>query len=215
MIKSAGGAALPHNQGPMKKPTNRDKLLEEGLKVIHERGYRGASVRDIVHAAGVPQGSFTNHFDSKEAFTLEVLERYHAGSVEIAGRSLENAALMPLDRLRAYVAETKERIKRDGIGNGCLYGNLSAEAGDHSERIRQRLEEIYGDARDAVRDSIEAAVTDGSLPAGFESAQTASFVISGLQGAILLAKTHRDIAPIDHFETILFDGVLVRNHRLP
>ena len=40
------------------------------------RGYFGASVRDIVKAAGVPQGSFTNHFTSKEAFAEEVLELY-------------------------------------------------------------------------------------------------------------------------------------------
>jgi TetR/AcrR family transcriptional regulator, transcriptional repressor for nem operon len=33
-------------------------------------------VRDICAAAGVPQGSFTNHFRSKEAFAEEVLNRY-------------------------------------------------------------------------------------------------------------------------------------------
>jgi TetR/AcrR family transcriptional repressor of nem operon len=43
--------------------------------VVFERGYCGASARDIVQAAGVPQVSFTNHFRSKEAFSLEVLER--------------------------------------------------------------------------------------------------------------------------------------------
>jgi integrase len=32
-------------------------------------------VRDVVQAAGVPQGSFTNHFTSKEAFGLEILAR--------------------------------------------------------------------------------------------------------------------------------------------
>ena len=41
-------------------------------------GYQGASVRDICAAAGVPQGSFTNHFRSKEAFAEAVLNRYFA-----------------------------------------------------------------------------------------------------------------------------------------
>jgi hypothetical protein len=50
---------------------NREKILTEGLRVVHERGFAGASVRDIVEAAKVPQGSFTNHFASKEAFCLE------------------------------------------------------------------------------------------------------------------------------------------------
>ena len=47
--------------------------MTNGLQVVLERGYVGASVRDIVEAAGVPQGSFTNHFASKEAFSLQVL----------------------------------------------------------------------------------------------------------------------------------------------
>ena len=60
----------------MPKPSHREKLLAAGFQVVFEQGYCGASVRDIVQAAGVPQGSFTNHFRSKEAFSLEVLERY-------------------------------------------------------------------------------------------------------------------------------------------
>ena len=42
----------------MGKPSNREKILTKGLRVVHERGFAGASVRDIVEAAKVPQGSF-------------------------------------------------------------------------------------------------------------------------------------------------------------
>jgi TetR/AcrR family transcriptional repressor of nem operon len=59
----------------MPKPSHREQLLKAGFKVVLERGYCGASVRDIVHAAGAPQGSFTNHFASKDAFCLELLNR--------------------------------------------------------------------------------------------------------------------------------------------
>jgi len=45
----------------MARPANREKILTAGLRVVHERGFGGASVRDIVQAAGVPQGSFTCH----------------------------------------------------------------------------------------------------------------------------------------------------------
>jgi len=43
----------------MSRIWNRDELLESGREVVLERGYVGASVSDIVEAAGVPQGSFT------------------------------------------------------------------------------------------------------------------------------------------------------------
>src|SRR5450631_533208 len=58
---------MDNHIGIMPKPSNREKILTEGLRVVHARGFGGASVRDIVEAAGVPQGSFSNHFASKEA----------------------------------------------------------------------------------------------------------------------------------------------------
>jgi TetR/AcrR family transcriptional repressor of nem operon len=48
----------------MPKPSHREKLLEEGLKVVLTQGYCGASVRDIVSAAGVPQVKPLERFKS-------------------------------------------------------------------------------------------------------------------------------------------------------
>ena len=59
----------------MAKASHRDSILDAGLKVMFRKGYVGAGVRDIVLEAGAPQGSFTNHFRSKETFAGEVLER--------------------------------------------------------------------------------------------------------------------------------------------
>ena len=79
----------------MRKISNKDKILANGLQVVLERGYVGASVRDIVEAAGVPQGSFTNHFASKEVFSLEILDRYFANSRLVLADTLRNEALSP------------------------------------------------------------------------------------------------------------------------
>ena len=57
----------------MARHSLRDTILDAGLKVMFRSGYNGSSVRDIVAAAGAPQGSFTNHFRSKEAFAGEVV----------------------------------------------------------------------------------------------------------------------------------------------
>src|ERR1700744_6007926 len=99
----------------MPKPSNRDKILTDGLRVVRERGFAGASVRDIVQAAGVPQGSFTNHFASKEAFGLEILDLYYAGSRETQAATLRNEALPPLERLRSYIEGSADKLNRDGM----------------------------------------------------------------------------------------------------
>src|SRR5882757_10397015 len=134
----------------MSRISNRDRLLESGRKVVLERGYVGASVRDIVEAAGVPQGSFTNHFDSKEAFSLEVLDLYFEDSRVVIGETLRNDALPPLKRLRAFFDANITSIRDHDVKNGCLVGNFAAEASDHSEIIRKRLSEIYTELREAI-----------------------------------------------------------------
>jgi TetR/AcrR family transcriptional repressor of nem operon len=194
----------------MPKPSNRDKLLTEGLRVVHERGFAGASVRDIVAAAGVPQGSFTNHFASKEAFGLEIIDLYFAGSCTMLDSTLRNQALTPLERLRAYVDANTNRLNETGMRNGCLFGNFVVEASEHSEAIRQRIVAILAEVERTIATCLQAAVQAGELPADFECEGIAAFVISAIQGATLLAKAERSRRPVDHFKHILFTKILNR-----
>src|ERR1700761_7395574 len=88
--------------------SNREKILSEGLKAVHAHGFANTSVRDIVAAAGVPQGSFTNNFESKEAFGVEILDIYFANGAAVIRDTLRNDALSPLKRLRLWLDRNSE-----------------------------------------------------------------------------------------------------------
>jgi TetR/AcrR family transcriptional regulator, transcriptional repressor for nem operon len=190
------------------KPSHREKILTEGLRVVHERGFAGASVRDIVEAAGVPQGSFTNHFASKESFCLEILDLYFNNARVTIQRTLRNDSLSPLKRLGGFVDAQIRYLDRVGWRNGCLVGNFSAEASEHSEVIRKRLVEIYEEMRQAVADCLKAAVKIGELPRNSECDDLAGFLIASLQGAILQAKTERNAVPLERFKRLIFSTLL-------
>jgi TetR/AcrR family transcriptional repressor of nem operon len=190
------------------KPSHREQILTEGLRVVHERGFAGASVRDIVEAAGVPQGSFTNHFVSKEAFCLEILDLYFKDVRATIERTLRNDSLPPLKRLRAYIDAQIKYLNRIGWRNGCLIGNFSAEASDHSEVVRKRLVEIYEEMRQAVAYCLKAAVKAGELPRKTDSDELAGFLIASLQGAILQSKTERSAVPTERYKRLIFSTLL-------
>jgi TetR/AcrR family transcriptional repressor of nem operon len=192
----------------MPKVSNREKILIEGLKVVHERGFANASVRDIVAAAGVPQGSFTNHFASKEAFALEIIERYFANSCSTIAETLRNDERAPLERLGAYIDKQIERMGRNGMRNGCLFGNFTAEASESSEPIRTRVTEIFGETRAALAYCLQAAVRAGEITKIIDCDDIAAFTVSSLQGAILLAKAQRSPEPVERFRRILFSMIL-------
>jgi TetR/AcrR family transcriptional regulator, transcriptional repressor for nem operon len=192
----------------VRRTSNRDKILASGLKVVLERGYVGASVRDIVEAAGVPQGSFSNHFSSKESFALEVLERYFAHARAVVDETLRNDALSPLKRLRSYIEANIATVMRNETRNGCLFVNFTAEC-EHSEIMRERLVEIYAEFQEAVTYCLKAAVKAGELPKTFKATEVAAFIVSGLQGAVLLAKAERNLSPAENFKKVLFSTILI------
>jgi TetR/AcrR family transcriptional repressor of nem operon len=192
----------------MPKHSHKEQILTQGLRVVHERGFAGASVRDIVKAAGVPQGSFTNHFVSKEAFGLEILDRYFDRTRITVRETLLNDSMAPLKRLRAYVDFCDHALEESAMRYGCLIGNFSIEASEHSEIIRHRLVEIFEELKQAVTHSLRAAVTAGELPSSTECAALADFFLSSLQGATLRAKVERSAAPLKVFKKFIFSTVL-------
>ncbi len=193
----------------MPRPSHRAKILTEGLRVVHEHGFGGSSVRDIVQAAGVPQGSFTNHFASKEAFGLEIIEVHFDRIREAMRLTLCNDLRPPLERLRHYLDSNIEQISLNNTKNGCLFGNFAVEASDHSEAIRLRLVEIFAEMQRCIAYCLEGCGCKAvALPPSSDCDQLARFILTSMQGAILLAKTQRDPAPVEGFRDLLFSMVL-------
>src|SRR3982751_57825 len=111
----------------MPKPSLKDAILDAGLKAMFQTGYNGTSVRDVTAAAGAPQGSFTNHFRSKEAFASEVLDRYFDHVKRLVGEALDDSSLTPRQRLKRYLDIITGRLEGDAWSHGCLIGDLSLE----------------------------------------------------------------------------------------
>src|SRR5712671_6834070 len=122
----------------MSKPSYREDLLKAGRKVMFRSGYQGASVRDICAAAGVPQGCFTNHFRSKEAFAEEVLDRYFAHTKELVKKALDDKSLTPRQRLKRYLDIISGYAADRKWNLGCMIGDFSLETSTHSKLLRQR-----------------------------------------------------------------------------
>jgi TetR/AcrR family transcriptional repressor of nem operon len=199
----------------MSRPSNKDKLLTDGLRLVHQRGFGASSVRDIVQAAGVPQGSFTNHFASKETFGLEILERYREMTSAAVRATLRNDRLPPLRRLRAWIDGQLEYLRKDDMRRGCLYGNLSAEASEASDAIRFRVASVFAENQASVAYCLEAAIDGGELAPKTDVQELAGFIISSLQGAILVAKSQRSPIPVERFERVLFRHLLPQAHPAP
>ncbi len=60
----------------MKKADTKERLFDASLKLISEKGYLGATTREMAQEAGVTELTLFRHFGSKEKLFIEVLSKY-------------------------------------------------------------------------------------------------------------------------------------------
>ena len=191
----------------MPKPSARSKIVEAGLTVMFRQGYHGAGVRDVVAEAGVAQGSFTNHFRSKEDFAAEVLNLYFASIQERISQSLLDAGLAPRERLLRYLDIISDRLAADGYVRGCLIGDFSLEVVQESEPLRQHLITIYREWLQPFSECIAQAQAAGEIDSAFTPGDLAEFLLASWEGAILRMKVERSDEPLRRFKDIAFATV--------
>lgn len=191
----------------MPKRSLRDDIIDAGLKVMFRSGYHGSSVRDIVAEAGAPQGSFTNHFRSKEAFAEAVLERYFDHLKGLVQEALSDSTLSPRQRLQRYLEIITGKLEDAQWSRGCLIGDLSLEAPLHSERLRTRLAAIYEEWRTPFAACIAEGQASGEIAASFDPTDLAELLLTSWLGAIARMKVERSPAPLMRFRTIMFETV--------
>ena len=196
----------------MARPSLREQILRAGLPVMFRSGYHAASVRDICTAAGAPQGSFTNHFRSKEAFTIEVLNRYFDYLKGLVHAALSDPTLTPRQRLERYLEIITDKLERDRWMTGCLIGDFSLQASSHSNLLRKRLDAIFKEWRALFASCIAAAQGVGEVDSNFDAEDLAEFLLTSWQGAILRMKVERSPAALERFKTIMFATVFRQPH---
>ena len=194
----------------MAKEKTRDVLLDAGKKLFLERGYNNSGLEAILQEAGVPKGSFYYFFESKEDFGLRVLDKTAEDYEADVENYLGDVSLRPLDRLKHYFETHCDKLESKQCRNGCLVGNLSQEMADQSELFRTRVGQIFRRRVDRYAACLKEAQDAGEISTELDVRELAEFWLNSWQGAVLRAKTLRDIGPLKTFVKVMFNLVLCR-----
>jgi TetR/AcrR family transcriptional repressor of nem operon len=182
--------------------------LEAGVRIFSKSGFNGCSVQDITESAGVPKGSFYNHFDSKEALGAAALDHYWSDGACVRLQILDQPGLSPRERLRAYFEQVSADVAQMGYTCGCLIGNMAAELSDHSSVISAQLSTIYAGWSGRVSACIREAQAVGEVRADADPDMLATFVLNAWEGALLRARLEKGDRPLRQFIETLFSQLL-------
>ena len=170
----------------------RERILAAATELIHARGFKETGLSDILAASGVPKGSFYHYFPSKEDLGRELLVRYRHEAREY----LEREAFPPtgevLPQFERFFAESARQQTEGGCKSGCLLGNLAAEVANIHEDLRREVELCFRELGEVFADALERGQRSGELADDFAPQAAAEFLVSVMEGSILLAKARRE-----------------------
>lgn len=175
--------------------STRDRLVAAAMRLFRQKGYAGTSVADLLRQADVSSGSLYNFFPGKQDVLLAVLEAYRSGIRDLLLQPAWQGVTDPIDKIFGLLARYRQFI----VGSDCLYacpiGSLALEIHEPDPRIRELLAANFRAWADAVHEClIEAGCR---LPDTVDRASLAEFVLTTMEGAVMQARTFRDVAYFD------------------
>src|ERR1700744_414319 len=178
----------------MARPSLREKLARSALDTLHAHGFRGCSNQDIPEAAGVPKGSFFNHFENKEDLAIDALRRYLEGA---RPDMLFDESVPPLQRLKNHFGFLSGRLIEQGFERGCMLGLFAAEMAREYPRMREELRTVFETWCGGVEQVLREAQAKGEVDPRHDPGQLARFLVNAWEGATIRMKITQTREPID------------------
>lgn len=193
----------PAQPGPAK--SRREQIHEVASRLFSERGYHGASMRDLAAELGMQGGSLYAHISGKEALLIEIVEQ--------AARQFEGALLdlgtdpRPADeRLREAMARHLT-VVAGNLESATVFfhewKHLSPGAYARVTAWRDTTEAFY-------RGLVAQGVREGVFRADLDVKMTANLILSAVNWAYTWYRPGGRLSPrevADRYAGLLLDGL--------
>jgi len=170
---------------------SRQAFVTATGELLRRRGYAATGVSEIVAASGAPRGSLYFHFPGgKQELAVAAMEQ--------TGEQLRAAMAVLMDRpggpavsLGLLVDALAVGLEASGYRDGCPIATVALETAAESEPLRETARRVFEAWTGELSRALGAA---GADPATAE--RRALFVLSAIEGALMLARARRDTAPL-------------------
>lgn len=176
----------------------RKRILREAAGLFAVKGFHDTKVDELIKAAEVTSGAFFHHFKGKEDLGFAVIDHHmeeRRGALDRIEKRLGAPDKGdPLHRVfRRLDAVSEMVVRRRNKKGGCLIGNLSTALSDTHPAFRKRLGECFDEMAEEFRVHLDEAAADRGMSGERDTWDMARYIVSVIEGAIMLTRTHRDI----------------------
>ena len=158
-----------------------DRALERATRVFWAKGYVSASMRDLLKAMGVGEGSFYHLFGSKKRLYLECLKHYNGVVTRRRVEALTGETSVRKG-VRAFFRAVLDELDNPRTPRVCLLAqSLSPDVMKESGLEGYVKEQMAGFEKFFV-ERLKQAIKSGELPPDFQAEVTAEIIVTYLQG---------------------------------
>jgi len=159
-----------------------ERLMDLAERRMREAGYHGFSFRDLAAEIGIKSASVHHHFPTKAEMVIAIMHRHNERFAELVTPKVGET---PADVVQAYRNAFRRSLTEKG--GMCLNGLFGAESGGLPPELLTQVEQFF-----------VSAAADLAKRIGGPDAETRAFAILALlEGALILARAHGDVAAFD------------------
>lgn len=176
------------------RENTRSRILDIGERLVQVRGFNGFSYADVAAELSVTKASLHYHFPSKADLGEAIVSRYAERFADALASIDADGAAAPA-KLAAYADLYAEVLRDERM---CLCGMLAAEYETIPSPIRGAVVRFLDDNEAWLTLVLEQGRREGSLSFVCSTDVLARSIVSGLEGALLIARPYR---AVERFET--------------
>jgi AcrR family transcriptional regulator len=173
----------------------RTRLLDAAMELFVFQGYERTGLAQIARRAEANPGSLYHFFPTKEDLLAATLERRKQLLRPEVLDPIWARVSDPLERVFGLLDGYRQMLVVTEFDHGCPIGNLVIEVGNGHPGIRKLLAENFENWLEAVQACFDEARE--RLPLETDTRALAVFVLTTMEGAVMLARTYRDFEAYD------------------
>lgn len=166
-------------------------MVDTAVGLFQRHGYRATSWRTLVREAGTPWGSVQHHFPGGKVQLGVAAVARAAEIVEDAMRSTIGAAEDPVDGIRSWFSLSASLLEAGDYTQGCPVAPVVLEMAQESDALAEACADALARWVEVVADALRRAGLDDD-----RAVPLATTVVSGFEGALVLARARRSTEPL-------------------
>src|SRR5882757_7087936 len=174
----------------------RDRMVAGAADLVRMHGVHAAGIRQVVAHADAPRGSVQHHFPGGKDQLIAEAVAWAGRHTEEVLRRADAAELIP--KVCGY---WRKSLQDTDFLAGCT---VFAAAVDGSDPVREAIATAVAGWRDALAAKLSGVAEPNRL---------ATVILTAVEGAILLARAQRSVAPLDDVQAELSFLLESRTHR--